>query len=240
MAKVIIPLLLGTLLGGGTILRPNQWPVGSGKIILTFDDGPTPGNGTARLLDVLKKHEVKVTFFLIGRNVEQNGGATRRILEEGHAVGNHTFSHRILLFSSGAMNEEIRRDDAVLRAATGRVDFQTQLFRAPCGIITPAVVWSREAKSREVGYLTFYANDAGVDAGGASRLMERVKKRLLKDRGGAVVFHEMRYVPGGSPDQPAKEWLPEAIEELIGWARANGLSFATYADAEREGVRQRP
>lgn len=240
MAKLIVPLLLGTLLGGGTILKPNQWPKGSGKIILTFDDGPTSGGGTALLLDMLKRHNVKAAFFLIGRNVEQNGSAAKRILEEGHAVGNHTFSHRMLLLSSGAMNEEIRRGDAAVRAATDRADFQTKLFRAPYGIITPAAAWSREAKSREMAYLTFYANDAGADADDAPKLMAKVKKRLLKDRGGAVVFHEMRYVPGGSSNGPAKEWLPEAMEEFIIWAHANGLSFTTYADSDRAGVRQRP
>ncbi|CAN5607562.1 hypothetical protein BH09VER1_BH09VER1_21270 [soil metagenome] len=234
MAKIVVPILVGALLSGCTILRPNRWPKGSGKIVLTFDDGPTRGEGTARLLDVLAKHRVKATFCLIGRNVTSNSPTVRRLVEEGHVVGNHTYSHRIEIFSSRSMDGEITRDDEAIGAATGKADFRTRLFRPPCGLITPAVAWSREAKSREQAYLTFYANDAGVDAAGAPKLMARVKKRLLKDGGGAVVFHEMRYVAGSTSEGPTKEWLPAAIDDLIVWAKKNGLKFGTYPNDERK------
>jgi peptidoglycan-N-acetylglucosamine deacetylase len=61
-------------------------------IYLTFDDGPTPGI-TTWVLDQLRQFEAKGTFFCLGKNVEKNPDLYKRIIEEGHAVGNHTYSH---------------------------------------------------------------------------------------------------------------------------------------------------
>ncbi len=216
------------LLSGCTILRPHQWPKGSGNIVLTFDDGPTPGKGTERLLDVLKKREVKATFCLIGQNVTANPDVVKRMEREGHTIANHTFSHRLTLLRARKMNAEIEETDAVIRSATGKAGFQTRLFRPPYGLMTPAVVFSRESSTRRLAYLTMYLGDAEADAARAPKIMEKLKMRLLKENGGAVVFHEMRYVPGNSSEKPGKEWLPAAVDELIVWARANGLRFTTY------------
>jgi peptidoglycan-N-acetylglucosamine deacetylase len=69
---------------------------GRGKqLALTYDDGPNDPD-TLRLLDVLAKHEVKATFFVIGRYVEQRPDIVQRILAEGHEVGNHTYTHPVL------------------------------------------------------------------------------------------------------------------------------------------------
>ncbi|MFL5751968.1 MAG: polysaccharide deacetylase family protein [Bacteroidia bacterium] len=62
------------------------------KIYLTFDDGPVP-EVTNWVLDILKRYQVKATFFCVGQNVERNAEIYSRILEEGHATGNHTFNH---------------------------------------------------------------------------------------------------------------------------------------------------
>ncbi|NLF43119.1 MAG: polysaccharide deacetylase family protein, partial [Bacteroidales bacterium] len=64
-----------------------------GKVVyLTFDDGPTK-EVTPLILDILALHKIKATFFVLGKNVLQNPEIFQRILDEGHAVGNHTFSH---------------------------------------------------------------------------------------------------------------------------------------------------
>ena len=62
------------------------------KIYLTFDDGPIP-EITEWVLDVLKEEKIKATFFCIGDNIQKNSGIFKRIIAEGHSVGNHTFNH---------------------------------------------------------------------------------------------------------------------------------------------------
>lgn len=69
-----------------------NYPVDENKIYLTFDDGPTEGV-TPWVLDMLKKYEVKATFFCLGKKVEMHPDIYERIVAEGHRIGNHTYSH---------------------------------------------------------------------------------------------------------------------------------------------------
>src|SRR6266478_224598 len=71
----------------------------SKQLSLTYDDGPNDPH-TLRLLEVLAKHNVRATFFLIGRYVEQRPDIVREVVNEGHILGNHTFSHPNLIFAS--------------------------------------------------------------------------------------------------------------------------------------------
>ena len=102
---------------------------GEEDVFLTFDDGPTPGV-TEWVLDTLSKHDAKATFFCLGRNVEQYPDLYHRILNEGHKVGNHTYSHQ----KGWSMSVNRYIED---------VDFANQyihsdLFRPPYGRIKPA------------------------------------------------------------------------------------------------------
>src|ERR1700675_3141518 len=72
---------------------------GTKQIALTYDDGPNDPH-TLRLLEVLAKHNVKATFFLIGRYAKQRPDIARELTRAGHVVGNHTFSHPNLIFAS--------------------------------------------------------------------------------------------------------------------------------------------
>src|ERR1019366_4036030 len=74
---------------------------GSKQIALTFDDGPNDPH-TLKLLDVLARHSVRATFFMIGRFVRQHPKIARAVAEAGHMVGNHTFTHPLLIFESAA------------------------------------------------------------------------------------------------------------------------------------------
>src|SRR5438874_5003166 len=76
-------------------------PRGSKQNALTFDDGPNDPH-TLNLLEILAKHDVRATFFLIGRYVQQRPDIVREIAKQGHVIGNHTFSHPLLTFHGGA------------------------------------------------------------------------------------------------------------------------------------------
>ncbi len=95
-------------------------------VALTFDDGPHP-EYTPTVLDILDRHNIKATFFMMGRNVERFPAVAREVLARGHEVGNHSYSHPKLIFMSPArVREEIERTDALLRGigATGPIHFR--------------------------------------------------------------------------------------------------------------------
>ncbi len=108
----------------------------SQDIGLTFDDGPT--EHTAAVLDLLKKYQGKATFFLIGRQVEKYPHLVKRMLAEGHTVGNHTWSHSPAtgFMNARKMEEEIRAADRAIEKMTpGKV----KLYRPPFGVTNPSV-----------------------------------------------------------------------------------------------------
>ena len=111
-------------------------------VALTFDDGPDPEQ-TPRVLDTLREHGVRATFFLIGSKAELHPEIVRRMAAEGHAIGIHTWSHSpgFPMRRSGAMAADILRCRESLREITG---VETDLFRPPYGVTNPMV--ARAAK----------------------------------------------------------------------------------------------
>ncbi len=84
-------------------------------VFLTFDDGPT--ENTPQLLNALDKLDVKVTFFLIGKSMEERGELTQQIIDAGHAVGNHSYTHSRLVFRTLAdIKEEVKRTNEIIRS----------------------------------------------------------------------------------------------------------------------------
>lgn len=101
------------------------------KVYLTFDDGPN-SHYTGLVLDVLKKYGVKATFVVVGSNIERNPGVFTRILEEGHHVVNHTYSHdyKRIYASPQAFLGDLERCSGVIASFTGE---ENKIFRAPGG-----------------------------------------------------------------------------------------------------------
>lgn len=105
-------------------------PASSPEVYLTFDDGPCP-EITPWTLDLLAEYSAKATFFLVGENVERHPEIVRRIAAEGHAIGNHTYSH-VSGWSETPGNylAQIYRADEAIKATLG---FSPSLFRPPYG-----------------------------------------------------------------------------------------------------------
>ncbi|HTD24841.1 MAG TPA: polysaccharide deacetylase family protein [Terriglobales bacterium] len=107
------------------------------QLALTYDDGPND-SCTQSLLDVLSKYGVKATFFLIGRHVRSRPDIARQIAEAGHAIGNHTYSHPNLIFTS---LRKLRRELEICeRVLTESIGEHARLFRPPFGAKRPAVM----------------------------------------------------------------------------------------------------
>jgi peptidoglycan/xylan/chitin deacetylase (PgdA/CDA1 family) len=116
----------------GALLRVRQAPESRG-VFLTFDDGPHPEH-TPRLLDVLREQGVQATFFVVGQRAEERPDLVRRIANEGHALGHHSFSHGDPeRTSAGRLAAEANKTSALLERLVGRAP---RLFRPPHGKVT--------------------------------------------------------------------------------------------------------
>ncbi len=121
-----LPSFTPFIYGGRVVVRMPGTPR---SLFLTFDDGPHP-DITPMVLDILRKYQVKSTFFLLGKNVESYPGFVQKLKEDGHSIGNHTYSHlNGWKTPSGAYYNDIVRCQSLV---------STRLFRPPYGRILPA------------------------------------------------------------------------------------------------------
>lgn len=98
-------------------------------VALTFDDGP--GVNTDKILDILSSHEVKATFYLTGHEIEKNFDDASKIVQEGHEIGNHSYSHKRMIFKSPSfIKDEIEKTDELIRQIGYEGDIT---FRPPYG-----------------------------------------------------------------------------------------------------------
>ena len=112
-------------------------------VAITYDDGPVPGS-TERLLDILKRKGVHATFFVVGRNANANPQILRRIRDEGHTIGNHSFSHPDLARQSdGAIAAQLDDTDAALQKQAG---LDPHWLRPPYGSHNPRVASAAGAR----------------------------------------------------------------------------------------------
>src|SRR5205807_3874025 len=106
----------------------HQGAGGAHEVVLTFDDGPDP-DWTPKILDILKSAKVKAAFFLVGVNAERYPRLVRRIVEEGHEIGNHTYYHpNLALCWPEHIRVELNATQLLIQSLTGRA---TTLFRPP-------------------------------------------------------------------------------------------------------------
>ena len=180
-------------------------------VALTFDDGPHP-ELTPRLLDILRHHGVRATFYVIGRNVETYPEIARRIVSEGHEIANHSWSHPTLTSLGAArLRQEIDKTNEVILRVTGR---RPTNMRPPYGAINDRV---RQAMFR----------DHGLDV-----IMWSVDPLDWRRPGADVV--RQRLVDGAAPGAIllAHDIHPGTIEAMTGTIsqlKAKGYGFATVS-----------
>jgi peptidoglycan/xylan/chitin deacetylase (PgdA/CDA1 family) len=153
---------------------------GSKQIALTYDDGPNDPH-TLRLLDVLAKHDVRATFFMIGRYVQSRPDIVREVVKAGHIVGNHTLTHPNLIFTSAAETRaQMQNCDHALNDAIGE---HSRLFRPPFGGRRPQTL----RIARDLGLEPVMWNVTGWDwnAPPAEEIESRVEKQI---RGGDLIL----------------------------------------------------
>lgn len=185
-------------------------------VALTFDDGPDSLQ-TPQILDVLAKYNAKATFFVVGKNIEGNEEVIRRIIDEGHEIGNHTYSHSYSLKSdSSLLIREITETENILESAFG---YSPVLFRPPGGNISESMIKS----VCDAGYTCVLWSWRMDTRDWASPPADEVIKTVLDgvDNGNIVLFHDKVY--GKSP-------TAQALDKIIPILMERGYSLATVSE----------
>jgi peptidoglycan/xylan/chitin deacetylase (PgdA/CDA1 family) len=180
---------------------------GKKEIALSFDDGPDPAF-TPVILDLLKAEGVETIFFCIGKKIPDNEGILRRIIAEGHLIGNHSYSHHHLfdLFSPEKMHDDLQEMNAITKALTG---LTPKFFRPPYGVTNPNL-----KKAVEQGnYTSIGWNLRSLDTviRDENRLLQKVLKRVKP--GSLLLFHD------------TSETTVKILRRLIRELRENGYAI---------------
>lgn len=181
------------------------------SIALTLDDGPSP-NWTPKVLDLLAEHDVRATFFTIGSQVKEYPKVTRRIVEAGHQICNHTMTHPMFTRSmpKRRLVKEVRESRDRIADISGVVP---TFFRAPGGIWTPQVLDA-------VGEYGMLPLDWSVDPRDWARPgAGRIRKSMLKCRSGNIL---LTHDGGGDRSQTLK-----ALRQVIPELKKRGMTFVS-------------
>lgn len=187
------------------------------SVALTFDDGPTPD--TERVLDVLDAYNVRATFFMLGRNVELYTETARRIVREGHEIGNHSYSHTIYLYRSP---RETRRQLERTQETITRVTGERPLWsRPPCGVRSPAYFKT----TRRLGLRTVQWDVAAFDWKNlkAAEIARRVVRRA--GAGSIILLHD-----GDSACERDRSETVAALPLIIEGLKERGLRVVPLAE----------
>ena len=204
-------MTLGADFAKGPRLAFSRVAVRDKYIAITFDDGPHPQN-TPRLLDMLRARNIKATFYMVGSNADAYPQVVRRVVAEGHEIGNHSYTHRLFSKMSDAdIRQELSRTrDAIVRAA----GVQPRTLRPPYGGMLQR---QREWVNAEFGYPIILWSVDPLDwrRPGASVVCSRILKSTTA--GGIVLVHDLH--------SQTVDAMPATLDGLL----QRGFKFVTVS-----------
>ncbi|HNP19750.1 MAG TPA: polysaccharide deacetylase family protein [Fulvivirga sp.] len=176
------------------------------ELALTFDDGPSPN--TLAVLDTLKNYNAKATFFCIGHRIDKHPEIMKRIVAEGHTLGNHSYSHSIWfpVFRSKKITQEINKTNDLITHYTGK---ENRLFRPPFGVMTPGIA-KAITKTRQL-VMGWSIRSFDTSTKDINKVIKRVQKKLVGSN--VLLLHDDR------------ENTPAILEPILQFALDNGYQF---------------
>ncbi|WP_093366565.1 polysaccharide deacetylase family protein [Sphingobacterium wenxiniae] len=183
-----------------------------GKVIaLTFDDGPT--HYTEQILDLLQRYQASATFFCIGKQVEKFPELAKRLVHEGHTIGNHTFSHSPWMgfYKADKVLVELQEADSVIEAVTGK---RVKFFRPPYGVTNPSIAKAvKLTRHQVIGWSNRSLDTIIMDE---DKLYNRVVRKLRS--GDIVLFHD------------TSQRTVKVLERLLPYLQEEGYGLVTVDD----------
>lgn len=197
------------------------------RVFLTFDDGPS-ASVTPYILDILKKYDIKATFFVLGNRVRDNKDLIKREYKEGHYIANHGYSHKYnkIYESSNNVLKEYNKTEKEIQNALEKPKYSSNLFRFPGGSIGgPYDKIKRKTakilKDNGIAYLDWDAltNDAdGADT--KEKIMKNLKETVGDKNNVVLLMH----------DAPDKILTYETLENVIKYLQEKGYTFKNMYD----------
>ena len=184
------------------------------KIALTFDDGPD-GKITDEILDILDEYGIKATFFVIGKNCEEHPEILERIANNGHEIGNHTYSHPHLTgLNRSRLSQELRKTEEIVFNITGT---KTNLFRPPEGVYSELIAQTCDS----LGYRAILWSVDTTDW--RSPDADKIVGTVLDNASPGVIILCHDYIAG-------KSNTPAALRKFIPCLIEQGYVFVTVSE----------
>jgi len=212
---LILLLIYSIILGwgvfdiGSQFFMPTFWKGKKGKITFTFDDGPN-AEITPKILQVLKEENIKATFFVIGKNIEKNSKLTQRIFDEGHVIGNHSYSHLYVFTKKKAIEQFTKGQEEIEKV----IKKKPMYFRPPFGVMNPKISNVVQAANCTVIGWDLRSQDGRIRT--AQATVNRVKSHLKKTT--VLLFHD------------TNPTTPQALKEIIQLCRQNKIEIVSLPD----------
>lgn len=181
------------------------------KIALTFDDGPHPI--TPKILELLKKYNAKATFFCIGKNIENYPEILKQTINEGHSIGNHSYSHSHFFdfFRKNRIVQELNNTNAIIEKHIGK---KALFFRPPFGVTNPSIKNALKITKHNVIGWNIRSMDGIIK--NEKVIFNRISKRIAP--GSIVLLHD------------TSENSVRVLEQLLLFLQSNNYKIITVEE----------
>jgi peptidoglycan/xylan/chitin deacetylase (PgdA/CDA1 family) len=213
-------------------------------VLLTFDDGPNHiDNITLDLLSVLKAHNVKAAFFLIGKNVKQHPHIVKQMFLDGHIIGNHGHAGNPFIFKRMKnISEDIDACNNAIYEAIENTTHRVEYFRPGYGAYLKKHIPFWESKNMRILPVTDFFFDHRVKPKGMEKFVGDFTKKVRKNNGGVYVLHDGRnehhkinskITVARSKNKMSdydRSWVPKAVDILLNQLKEAGFTLPELED----------
>ncbi|MDL5511369.1 polysaccharide deacetylase family protein [Arenibacter sp. M-2] len=178
-------------------------------VSITFDDGPHP-NYTPKVLELLQKYNARATFFCVGHQVKLYGGIAKQIVDNGHTIGNHTYTHanKFGFFGTQKVLLELQKTKAIIKEKTG---VNPQLYRPAFGVTNPSI--KRAVKKMELKTVGWNIRSLDTTKRSKKAVLKRITSTIQK--GDIILLHD------------SSEKTVEVLEQLLLFLQQNKMQSVT-------------